>query len=231
MTGELDLEKLISEAFEKVADIEDEMEKINVEQVEEEARLQHVFDLKKAPLYTKRNAVLSEIPMFWMDALNNHQVFSAMITDDDMSVLEHLTNIEVTRSADDFRSFAITFHFSENPYFSNKTLVKELTATGDQSIKVTDTPIQWKDGKDLTKQVTENGKRKSQESFFCFFSDESDDGVEIANLLITDFYPNAISYYQGQDDEEDDDINEIDLDATDDDEDEDEDEEEDEDME
>lgn len=230
MTGEEHkLEEQIMAAFEKVADIEDEIEKINADQVEEEARLQHRFDLKKAPLYAKRNAIIRDIPNFWMDALVNHQIFSSMITDDDMPVLEHLKNVEVTRSEDDFRSFKITFYFGENPFFANEGLVKELTASGDQSIKVTNSPIQWKEGKNVTaKSAGANGKRKAddEESFFSWFSEDSDDSIEIANLLISDFYPNAMSYYQGQDDDEDEEDDDMEYDlGSEDDDDEDEDEE------
>lgn len=74
-----------------------------------------------------------------------------------------------------------------------------LQSTPDQSITVKDTPIKWK--------AQSGDKRKhSEQSFMSLFVDESEDILELLNILITDFYPNVISYYQGDDEDSDDEI-------------------------
>ena len=197
MTGtEID-EEFIMQTFAKVAEVEDQLTVLEDEQRLEEAKIQHKFDLKKADIYKKRNEIVSQIPGFWLSALQNHGVFNGMLTEEDEELLESLTSMSVDRDANDERLFKIRLTFGENQVFKNTELVKEMISKPDGTITVKDTAIEWKTKSGDKRKVLEN-------SFVGLFQDDSEDAVEIANILITDFYPNAVSYYQGVDGDDDD---------------------------
>ena len=65
------------------------------------------------------------IPKFWLGVLSQ-SAFSQHFGEDDLPVLEHLTNMTATYS-EDFKSFTLHMHFSENPFFSNAVLTKTYT--------------------------------------------------------------------------------------------------------
>ena len=108
-----------------------------------------------------------------------------------MDCLEFLTDIKCNNFPDG-SGFELAFHFAENPYFTNSTLLKRYEVpnllTEDEPIlkNVTGTTINWKSGQSLThKQVQKKQRKKGgrnagqirtitkneqQESFFHFFS-------------------------------------------------------------
>lgn len=93
-------------------------------------------------------------------------------------------------------------HFDENPYFSAKVISKEfhLNESGMPSSKSTE--INWKPGKDLTNKQPggpkgrKRGLNDDQESFFAWFSDHSDSGVDdLGEVIKDDIWPNPLQYY------------------------------------
>lgn len=65
---------------------------------------------------------LKGIPSFWLTALGNLTIVQDTITDRDTEVLEHL--IDVRLEYLDVPGFKLIFEFSENEFFTNKTLSK-----------------------------------------------------------------------------------------------------------
>eukprot|EP00128_Syssomonas_multiformis_P003258 Colp12_sorted_trinity150504_noHs@27579 len=114
------------------------------------------------------------IPGFWLTILTSHPSIGEMITDEDIPALEHLTDLTVAYG-EAFEEFTLTFHFKENEFFSNKTLVKRYEVSPDLLDEkapalsgVDGSEIEWKAGKNLTvaetvkKQKAKNGKNKGQ---------------------------------------------------------------------
>lgn len=151
------------------------------------------------------------IPQFWLTALRNHIGISELITDRDEEALKFLENITLSylddkpSTGDDEEGtapgFILTFHFSENPFFSNTTLTKtyiyqkEVGYAGDFVYdKAVGCPIAWKEDKDLTKEFEIKKQRNKNtnrtrlvrkarptNSFFNFFDPPlapSDDDIE-----------------------------------------------------
>ncbi|KCV68025.1 hypothetical protein H696_05493 [Fonticula alba] len=120
-------------------------------------------------------ATAEGIPNFWAQVLNNHPILSDLINDEDAEALEFLTNITADYDAEKL-FYSVTFHFSENPYFTNETLVRTYYLTNDNSpsntfmrpLRATTTQIDWKDGKNLIEEASPDS---SQGSFFQFFCD------------------------------------------------------------
>ncbi|KAJ5502000.1 hypothetical protein N7463_004874 [Penicillium fimorum] len=143
---------------------------------------------------------MNGIPEFWLSAMKNQISLAEMITERDEEALKYLTDIRMEYL--DRPGFRLIFEFSENEFFTNKTLTKsyfykdESGYGGDFIYDHADgSEIDWKEDKDLTlrleskKQRNKNTKQTRvvkisvpTESFFNFFSPpqppaEDDDSV------------------------------------------------------
>jgi len=155
-------------------EMEKELEKLEME-------LFSKYEDKKKHLYQERKKMLKDmkdkIPSFWLTVLKKSELMD-LINDNDAKVLEYLTNIEIKNND---KGYIIDFEFDENPYFSNKTLSKSIIED-DEKPKSKGTKINWKEGKNLTKEeVIEKNKTKKVdiESFFQYFRDTDEESLEI----------------------------------------------------
>ncbi|KAE8359992.1 hypothetical protein BDV27DRAFT_135263 [Aspergillus caelatus] len=128
------------------------------------------------------------IPEFWLSAMKNQISLAEMVTERDEEALRHLTDIRMEYL--DRPGFRLIFEFSENSFFTNKTIsktyyYKEENGYGGDFIydHAEGTNIDWKDDKDLTVRVESKKQRNKNtkqtrvvkitvptESFFNFFS-------------------------------------------------------------
>lgn len=145
--------------------------------------------MKRAAAYAKRGDFFSEIPEFWMTAIENHPELNSHLHHIDLQILPHLLRIDVERKPEDPHYHRIVFTFDANECFANKQLVTEVfTMDGKTSVK--SDSIDWLiDGED------------QPESFFSCFSvpddqDDIDDAWHMAHVIITDLHPNAMSWYE-----------------------------------
>jgi len=63
------------------------------------------------------------IPEFWADAMLNCYEVEELIQGGDLDILKHLTDVTSDLHENDL-GFTLSFHFSENPYFTNRVLKK-----------------------------------------------------------------------------------------------------------
>jgi len=121
----------------------------------------------------------------------NHPELSELFNEEDELLLECLDELEV----DDFErgGFKISFKFKPNPWFKNSVLAKEYRfPEGGEEPVATQTNVEWKEGKDLTRIDVEEGA-----SFFgAWFSPENTD-TEVAEILKDDIWANPSRYYHG----------------------------------
>lgn len=131
---------------------------------------------------------VSGIPEFWLSAMKNQISLAEMITDRDEAALKHLVDIRMEYL--DKPGFRLIFEFSENDFFTNKTITKTYfyqTESGYGGDFIYDhaegDKVDWKAGRDLTVR-TESKKQRNKntkqtrvvkktvptESFFNFFS-------------------------------------------------------------
>jgi nucleosome assembly protein 1-like 1 len=103
------------------------------------------------------------VPDFWATAIKNNQMMMQYVREKDQDTLQYITNVTASES-DSPPSTTITISFRENEYFTNDKLsltVEFKDAQREEVVKTTGTPIDWKDGKDLTtKKIKKKQKNK-----------------------------------------------------------------------
>ncbi|KAL4993688.1 hypothetical protein BDV10DRAFT_178562 [Aspergillus recurvatus] len=136
----------------------------------------------------EKESLVAGIPEFWLSAMKNQISLAEMITDKDEEALKHLVDIRMEYL--DRPGFRLIFEFSENEFFTNKTIsktyfYKEENGYGGDFIydHAEGTKIDWKADKDLTVRVESKKQRNKNtkqtrvvkitvptESFFNFFA-------------------------------------------------------------
>ncbi|KAJ2557264.1 hypothetical protein EV175_001454 [Coemansia sp. RSA 1933] len=211
MAAENGTSEAIELSLQELEDINTEINVIVDQLVDEEAALHAKYELKKAALYKKREVVISRIPKFWLTCLEKHPIITSLIEMEDAEAISYLQRIAINRSIENPINYKIEFEFAENPYFTNKILVKEFDFSKKDHAKVVNQNIDWKEGKDLTAPAKkEQSSGESDEfsenedaSFFCWFNDGN--GSELADLIANDLFPNAGMYFKGPETSDDED--------------------------
>ncbi|KAG0226680.1 hypothetical protein BGW42_003470 [Actinomortierella wolfii] len=202
--------------------IEDDLAQISKEVANAELEIAKKRNELMKPIFEKRRAAFNKIPNFWSQVFENHMSFGDILDEKDGAVLRHLTDLWVEHDPENPRNYKITFTFSENEYFKNKELVKEVVFDEQEGPKAKPFTIEWKEGKDLTakgeKRKRDEEDDDDEESFFSWFA--SDD-ASLAEMIAEDVFPEAFSHYLGESVGEDD-LESVDLEEEEDEEDEDE---------
>ncbi|KAK9996057.1 hypothetical protein SO802_020743 [Lithocarpus litseifolius] len=206
-------EKLVL-SIEKLQEIQDELEKINEEASDKVLEVEQKYNEIRGPVYDKRNEIIKSIPDFWLTAFLSHPALSELLTEDDQKIFKHLSSLEVEDFKDVKSGYSITFHFNPNPYFEDTKLTKTFTYADDEgATKITATSIKWKEGMGIQNGVNHekkgNKRPATEDSFFSWFSEtpEKDDlddiHDEIAEIIKEDLWPNPLTYFNNEADEED----------------------------
>eukprot|EP00026_Physarum_polycephalum_P011229 Phypoly_transcript_11436.p1 GENE.Phypoly_transcript_11436~~Phypoly_transcript_11436.p1 ORF type:complete len:395 (-),score=108.66 Phypoly_transcript_11436:31-1164(-) len=180
-------QKLYDPVFDKRANIvsgsyEPTDEEAKVEKAEEEE------GVKKREAQPG-DADIKGVPEFWLTVLQNNGFVAQSIFEEDEEALSFLRDIRYSELEGENEGFTLTFHFAENPFFSNTTLSKTYHMEQDELMgelqydHATGTKIEWKAGKNLTvkqtkKKTKAKGKKPARvvtveepcDSFFSFFS-------------------------------------------------------------
>jgi hypothetical protein len=173
---------------------------------------------------TSKTRDIKGIPGFWLKVLKNYKSISQSIQEYDEPILQNLVDIKVIRNVDPMR-VSLEFHFKPNEYFTNEVLTKEFYLSIEPEsdwirtpVSCKSTKIDWKEGKDVTKQFDTKGKGKKstqmkaspRDSFFNYFiqsqeeldPEESEESLRvdwiIARNLCSYVVPNAVLYFNGQ---------------------------------
>ncbi|ROT40888.1 NAP-domain-containing protein, partial [Sodiomyces alkalinus F11] len=152
------------------------------------------------------------IPEFWLSAMKNQISLAEMVTDRDEGALKHLTDVRMEYL--EKPGFRLIFEFSDNPYFTNKTITKTYYYQNESGYggdfiydHAEGDKINWKEGQDLTVRVESKKQRNKTtkqtrivtktvptESFFNFFSppaaptdDDDDAASDIEERLELDY--------------------------------------------
>jgi len=191
--------------------IQDEIEKLNDEATEEILQVERKYNGKRKPYYKRRNDIIREIPGFWLRVFTSHEMLTALLDENDQAVFKYLKELTVEDHDDVKSGYKISLTFDPNPFFKNNVLSKEFRYDKDGNLTVIPTPIEWKEGKDLTKKTPAKdlarGKRhrddeSDSESFFTWFSPEDQD-LELADIIKEELWPNPGKYFLGLAEEED----------------------------
>ena len=117
-------------------------------------------------------ATMAGIPEFWLSAMKNQISLAEMITERDEEALKHLTDIRMEYL--DRPGFRLIFEFSENEFFTNKTIsktyyYKDESGYGGDFIydHAEGSKIDWKADKDLTLRLESKKQRNKSKYFAC----------------------------------------------------------------
>ena len=141
------------------------------------------------PLFKKRAELAAKIPHFWALVFEQAPAdIDTFITPSDSKIFaECLETLDVSRFEIDDpkgspRSFSLIFTFSENEYFTNRTLEKKFwwrkALDGYQALVSEPVKIDWKEGKDPTDGLTD----ASYELYQAKAKLDSSDAEKIAAL-------------------------------------------------
>ncbi|KAL4351198.1 hypothetical protein GQ457_06G036930 [Hibiscus cannabinus] len=196
----------------KLQEIQDELEKVYEEASEKVLEVEQKYNQIRKPVYDKRSDIIKSIPDFWLTAFSSHPVLGELLTEEDQKIFKHISSIEVEDFEDLKSGFSISFNFNPNPYFEDTKLTKTFTFL-DGGVKITATQIKWKKDMGLpngTNHEKKGNKRQfAEESFFMWFTDaEQKDDMdeihdEVAEIIKEDLWPNPLTYFNNEADEED----------------------------
>jgi len=207
--GEEQTDKDQHEAIEQIDEVQNDIDRLNEQASEEILKVEQRYNKLRQPHFTKRTALIEKIPNFWVTAFINHPQVSALLSEADEEVLQHLTKLEVQEFDDIKSGYKIIFTFAENEFFTNQTISKSfhVSETGEPNSK--GDSIEWKAGKDLTGKSSSKagGKRQhedTQESFFSWFGDHGDAGSdELGEVIKDEIWPNPLQYFLAAEEGED----------------------------
>lgn len=206
---EKDFDEETQKALEEIDGCQNEIDNLNEKASEEILKVEQKYNKLRRPFFDKRNEIIKRIPKFWLTAFINHPQISAIIEEEEEDCLQYLNKLEVEEFEDIKSGYRIKLFFdSPNPYFDNDCLMKEfhLGSSGDPASQ--STPIQWKEGYDLTAKAAQRaaaaaaaskGSRKralENRSFFSWFGDNGDPSQDdIAEVIKDDMWPNPLQYF------------------------------------
>ncbi|XP_078805952.1 testis specific protein Y-linked isoform X4 [Oryzias latipes] len=160
-------------------------------------RLEQKISRLRRPQLDQRSSITKSIPGFWVTALLNHPHLSAHIDETDEDALSYMTDLEIESFKNNKMGYRIRFHFRRNPYFQNNIIMKELhIGMGGPPMSFSN-PILWHRGHNLTAHSEpRKSSRGVYETFFSWFSDHSNPGVDdVAQILKDDLYRDPLRYY------------------------------------
>ncbi|XP_050224604.1 NAP1-related protein 2 isoform X2 [Mercurialis annua] len=200
-------------SIEKLQEIQEDLEKINEEASDKVLEVEQKYNEIRKPVYDKRNDIIKSIPDFWLTAFLSHPALSSLLSEEDQKIFKHLSSLEVEDFKDVKSGYSITFNFESNPYFEDTKLTKSFTFLDEGTTEITATQIKWKEGMGVANGVAHekkgNKRPLTEDSFFSWFcSSEHKEMIEdmqdeVAEIIKEDLWPNPLSYFNTDPDEED----------------------------
>lgn len=133
--------KIDNEALQKV---QNELTSLDDACREEQVAVQCKYDAMKKKHFEERGELLKKIPSFWKDVFLNFAGPHGLLLEQEVPVLEHLVDVRLEDNLDKKGSHKFTFTFTENDYFNETEIVKEIAVSPDDKAEVKVTPITWK---------------------------------------------------------------------------------------
>jgi template-activating factor I len=180
-------EEYANENIKRLKQVEEKLDDLEKELYNEVVKVRKNFYDRKKKLFQERNESISKVQDFWKTAFMNHPQLGQVLSEEDVNILSHCTEIFVDEVPD--TSCTYTFKFKNNPYFKNDVLEKVYIGieNDEHPPQITSTQIQWNQGKG------------TQSKFFSnWFSNKADENDEaFAQILREEFWVRPIDYYLG----------------------------------
>ncbi|KAK2958555.1 putative Nucleosome assembly protein (NAP) [Blattamonas nauphoetae] len=183
-------ETLSEEDFTELHDIQSQINDI-VNQIEETVtKIDLNLVNQTMSIYKDRDAILRQIPHFWLMVFQSHPIVRSFLEDPDTkAVFKHCTSLFVEDDPNDITAFTIKLEFSENPYFENKILEKRFQIhEDDYEPRIQQSTIKWKPDKNFIESNKSNLPVDTPPSFsFLELFNEDETDTQFAEILRTIF--------------------------------------------
>lgn len=237
-SDDAEIDPQISKRLQSVETIQQQISKLNELASEEILKVEQKFNKLRRPHFEQRNALLKDVPNFWVTCLNNHPTVNSLIENAEEDCLHYLVNLDVEELEDIKSGYNLKFHFRENPYIKNELIVRELRHLNSDLVISKSTPVEYKDthqGRSLKSLVesrvgqinrTDVGE-ENQYSFFAWLCLPCETGSDdVAEIIKDQIWPSPLEFFlnssledyddnSDDEDEEDDESDEGDYDEDD----------------
>lgn len=181
--------------FEALDQVQEKLDQITDQRSDEILAVERRYNEVRRPVYLERNKLMRQVPDLWLQCLLQLQQIAEVVSERDTDILSYLEEVDVEDFPDIKSGYKITFVFKENPFFTNRQLVKELHYAEDNALAVKGTDVEWTEEglqhQEQAQQELVNGrKRRAEEatSLFDWFWESGDvpEGIEPISDLIKD---------------------------------------------
>jgi len=196
----------VDNVLDEAATVQEEVEVLLEEEGKELAKIQDEYGKKRLDAYVRRNKILQTIPHFWTDVILKSPV-ADFLNDDDKNVMEYLSEVKFVESSNP----RITLCFDENPYFTNKEIVKSFVVV-DDGLESQEYSIDWTPGNNIAERSKtrvggkgfgkQRRERNGKESFFLWFTNQAAFDENSMVDAIRELYQYPISFFNREDAEE-----------------------------
>ncbi|KXZ54574.1 hypothetical protein GPECTOR_4g639 [Gonium pectorale] len=167
------------------------LDKVNDEASDRVLAVEQEYNKKRRPIYSQRADIIKRVPLFWHKTLTSHPSLLETMSEDDLQVLEYVTELDVVDFDDIKSGFKIVLKFAaDNPYFSNPSLTKSFHYGDDGKITIEAPTIDWKDN---------YAPGTYNYVFFLWLAsnETANEGQldEVAECIKDDIWPNPSKYY------------------------------------
>jgi len=177
-----------------------EIDEIGDKETEEILIVERKFNKLRKPYYAQMAQLATKVPDFWFTSTFGHyDVREVLRVGEEEEFVQKCfckLNVEEFPEQTDSQGsgYKLTFTFRDNDYFTNKELIKEFHITQQAGVLTsTSTPINWKEGKDLTKP---DPTGTAKEGFFVWYLDNNNPpGDLIAEAIKDEVWVNPLKYY------------------------------------
>jgi len=170
---------------------------------EEQIELKRKYNAITNEHFHSRAELVKKIPHFWKEVLLNFGSPAGLIHEDEFEVLDHLVDVKLEDNLDKRGSHKFTFTFSENPFFKETIIVKQIKIQVDAVI-VDVTPITF-----LKNPIEGLDERIRHHTFLGWLQSKEEEGENELNdfgtIFREDVWDNALRIYVGEHDEDDED--------------------------
>jgi len=196
----------------EVQKYQDQLEELNEKASEEILKVEQKFNKQRKPLFQKRQEAIHKLNKskgvnFWAVAFANHPFLAPMMSESEITMMSHLTEIDVVEDEDIKSGYSITFKFESNEFFTNDVIVKKFHMTPEGNVENSTTKFNWKPN------MNPMEKKEDEEDDIGFTEwlteDSTETSDEVAELIKDDLWVNPFQYYLGLDDDEEDEDEEV----------------------
>lgn len=153
------VQKIDDALMKELEGIQGELGKIDTQCRDEQIEVQCRFDALKRKHFEGRGELLKKIPSFWKDVFLNFAGPSGLLVEQEIPILDHLVDVKLEDNLDKKGSHNFTFVFSENEFFKETEIKKEVMVKDEDNVHITVTPITWK--KNILEGLEDQAKHSS----------------------------------------------------------------------